>query len=112
MKKLILSLSLLAGGVQLGNAQNSVQINLNDGLCLDEITFEYLGGGHELHILGCEGTFNFDIGANELTGFTINGVFSPVNKTTEVMVNGAMPASSKVISVANSIIDDLNGLIR
>lgn len=112
MKKLLITLGLLIGSSQFATSQNQVQINLYDGLCLDEITFEYLGGGTEVQALGCSGSFLFDIGTAELLGFTINGVFCQVNTNTEVIVNGGLKAKSKVVNVGNTIVDDLNGLIR
>lgn len=112
MKKALALVLFIAGFSLVGKAQYAFEINLNEDLCLDEVTVVFDDNSEAKLQLGCSGSFKFETGKLSVIAVIINGVACHLNTTTEVTVNDKKKAKSKVINVGNTIVDDLNGLIR
>ena len=112
MKKIILVLFTVLGFSCFANAQSRLTVNVNDNLCLNAIIVVFDDETTAECLLGCNGSYNFDFGDRIITSLMINGTLCRIGVETEVKVNDNVPAKSKAIQVGNSIVDDLNGLIR
>ena len=112
MKKLITFTILFLGLSQLSFAQDKFVVKIDKKTCLDELTVSFKDRTIMLCQLGCEGVYEFDISGKEFDHVTINGTNCFLKSKETVTVNEGAQAKSKVISTSNTIVDDLNGLIR
>ena len=115
MKKLIFTAALFLGLSQLGKAQNSLTMELGRGICVDEIIAYYTDSEKEVFAMGCEGTYKFSTAEHKVDHLSINGVDVYIGEAVDlpVTVKGkTFTSNTKVVNVGNSIVDDLNGLIR
>jgi hypothetical protein len=112
MKKIIFVLLAFIGMNQFADAQSRLTMNVNDKLCLSVVTVVFDDDSSEECVLGCTGSYNFDFGTRVITSLKINGTLCRIGVETEVTVNEGVPATSNAVVVGNTIVDDLNGLIR
>ena len=112
MKKLITFAILFLGLSQVTLGQDKFVVKIDKKICLDELTIVFKDQSRMLCKLGCYGEYEFDITGKQFDHVTINGTDCFLKSKEVVTVNGGEQAKSKVVNVGNTIVDDLNGLIR
>jgi hypothetical protein len=111
MKKSIFILLLFLGVTKLSNSQTQLTVNVGKDICLTQMSVTLTNQTVHIIDVGCPGTYQFSFTA-EIDHLTINGVNCYKNTLTRVTVDSNKQASSKVTLSGNTIVDDLNGLIR
>jgi hypothetical protein len=112
MKKLITFAILFLGLSQVSFAQDKLVVKIDKKVCLDELTIVFKDQSRMLCQLGCYGEYEFDISGKVFDHITINGTDCFLGAKEIVTVNSGEQAKNKIINVGNTIVDDLNGLIR
>jgi hypothetical protein len=111
MKKSIFIVLLFLGFSKLSTAQTQLTVNVDKDICLTKMSVTLSDQSEHVIETGCAGTYEFSF-SSDIDHLTINGVDCYKGTLTRVTVDDNKAASSKVIVVGNTIVDDLNGLIR
>lgn len=113
MKKIILITLILIGMSQLMKSQNRLEVNIHDDLCVDAVTVVFTNGSEAEYTLGCAGTYVFEFENLNIQHLVYYGTISPIGQIVEIMTaQKTFTSNTKVVNVGNSIVDDINGLIR
>lgn len=112
MKNLITFAILFLGLSQVNFAQDKFVVKIDKKVCLDELTIVFKDRTSMTCQLGCYGEYEFDITGKQFDHVTINGTACFLKSKEIVTVNDREQAKNKIVQVGNTIVDDLNGLIR
>jgi hypothetical protein len=95
MKKLIIAALLICGAFT-AKTQNSVEISIEEGLCVSNILITYDNGSEEWISPGCEQNSSFGTDENTLSFITVNDVQCPMDKDTVVRIDDGKFAEAQV----------------
>jgi hypothetical protein len=95
MKKIIVTAFLIYASFTCG-AQTSLEITIDEGICLSELRINYDNESDEVLYLGCEGVYYFGEGEISYQYVTVNDVQCPMDSDTRVRVNDGKYADAQV----------------